>query len=393
MENLIRAAIETAQRAECAYTKFITPNDTGTTGAHQAGYHIHMDAWPLFFESPGNKGANKDAFITITWQNDLVTQSRAIYYGVGTRNEYRLTRFGKGFPYLTDDNVGNLLVLCRLPQKNFQAYVLESDDDIDDFFAALNISPAHANGLIEAQTAVRPEDALYDCFNEFLASLKVDFPDTLLLSKQARECYRAAYGITDKMVKSDSDKEILKWLDAEYQLFKLIENDRYNQRIRTPFSTVEELIETANTLLQRRKSRAGFSLEHHLKAIFRIFGLTFDAQGVTEGRKKPDFIFPGTTAYRDKSFDDNKLFILAAKTTCKDRWRQVLNEADRVPTKYLFTLQQGISSGQLEEMCESRVRLVVPKPHLTSFPPAFRDRILSLEQFMKTVKESQGIVN
>lgn len=49
-------------------------------------------------------------------------------------------------------------------------------------------------------------------------------------------------------------------------------------------------------------------------------------------------------------FPANKLVFLGAKTTCKDRWRQVLNEADRIETKYLFTLQQGISKNQLREM-------------------------------------------
>ncbi|HEY4287998.1 MAG TPA: type II restriction endonuclease [Puia sp.] len=386
MESLLRAAIETAQKAECAYTKFITPNDTGATGAHQSGFHIHMDAWPLFFKTPGERGDNKDESLTITWQNELVTQSRAIYYGVSTRNEYRLTRFGKGFPYLQEDNIGDLLVLCRLPKKNYQAYVLQADEDIDEFFAALNISPANANGLIEAQVKP-PEDALEECFNAFLASLKIDFPDTELLSRTARECYRAAYLTTDKMVMADPDKEILKWLESEFQLFRLIENDRYSERIKHPFPTVEDLIETANTLLQRRKSRAGFSLEHHLAAMFRLFGLKFDEQGTTEGKKKPDFIFPGTAAYRDSSFDTDKLFVLAAKTTCKDRWRQVMNEADRVTTKYLFTLQQGISSAQLEEMYAANVCLVVPKAYLTSFPPVFRGRILTLEQFVQRVLE------
>ena len=384
MESLLTAAIETAQKAECAYTKFITPNDVGATGAHQAGFHIHMDAWPLFFKTPGVRGENKDENLTITWQNELVTQSRAIYYGVGTRNEYRLTRFGKGFPWLQEDNIGDLLVLCRLPRKNYQAYVLQADEDIDEFFAALNISPANANGLIEAQVQL-PENALENCFNDFLASLKTDFPDTELLSRTARECYRSAWGTTDKMVMADPDKEILKWLEAEFQLFRLIENDRYSERIKHPFPSVEDLIETANTLLQRRKSRAGFSLEHHLAAMFRLFGLKFDAQGTTEGRKKPDFIFPGTAAYHNKSFDKDRLFVLAAKTTCKDRWRQIMNEADRVTTKYLFTLQQGISSAQLEEMYAANVCLVVPKAYLTSFPPVFRGRILTLEQFMQKI--------
>ena len=43
---------------------------------------------------------------------------------------------------------------------------------------------------------------------------------------------------------------------------------------------------------------------------------------------------------------------LAAKTTCKDRRRQVINEADRLrdKPKFLCTLQQGISPAQMDEM-------------------------------------------
>jgi len=75
----------------------------------------------------------------------------------------------------------------------------------------------------------------------------------------------------------------------------------------------------------------------------------------------------------------------AAKTTCKDRWRQILNEADRIKTKHLFTLQQGISTNQLEEMYKYHVNLVVPKAYVSSFPPAFRNQLLTLESFIKLV--------
>ena len=389
MQTILTSAIDTAQRAECAYTKFITPNDTGTTGGHQGGFHIHKDAWQLFFDTPGVKGANKDEWLTITWQGDFTTESRAIYYGVGTRNEYRLTRFGRSFPYLTDDNVGDLLVLCRMPGQDYRAFVLRTDEDIDDFFAALNISPANANGIISLSRQIPPEAGLEGCFHAFLDSLISGFPDTAQLSRQARDCYRAAYRVTDRMITREPDREILRWLQAEFELFQLIENDRYSQRIQQPFSTVQELIQTANTLLQRRKSRAGFSLEHHLTELFRIFGLRFDALGITEGRTRPDLIFPGTAAYHDPSFDTGKLFVLAAKTTCKDRWRQVTTEADRVSTTHLFTLQEGISKSQLQEMYESGVCLVVPKEHLTSFPAEFRDRILTLEGFIRLIQDSQ----
>ncbi|MCC6599432.1 MAG: hypothetical protein IT223_02035 [Crocinitomicaceae bacterium] len=47
-----------------------------------------------------------------------------------------------------------------------------------------------------------------------------------------------------------------------------MENDRHNNRIKTPFNSVEELVETSNTILNRRKSRAGKSLEHHLAEVF-----------------------------------------------------------------------------------------------------------------------------
>ena len=181
------------------------------------------------------------------------------------------------------------------------------------------------------------------CFLEFLKSLKIDFPSTFELAINARNCYNNSYGVTSQIIKENPDKEILNWLNAEFQLFKTIENDRYLRRIQTRFKTVEELVETANTILNRRKSRAGKSLEHHLSEIFKTFELAYSTQSVTEDNKKTDFLFPNADAYFNLKFDSNKLIVLASKTTCKDRWRQVLNEADRVETKHLFTLQQGIS--------------------------------------------------
>lgn len=76
-------------------------------------------------------------------------------------------------------------------------------------------------------------------------------------------------------------------------------------------------------LLNRRKSRAGKSLEHHLATLFAAAQLRFEAQPLTEVGKRPDFLFPNGEAYHDWSFPTEKLVFLGAKTTCKDRWRQV----------------------------------------------------------------------
>lgn len=228
-----------------------------------------------------------------------------------------------------------------------------------------------------------------ECFLVFLKSLKIEFPTTIDLANNSRNCYNKAYGITAQSIKSNPDREILNWLNSEFQLFKVIENDRYNKRIKTPFKTVEDLVETANTILNRRKSRAGKSLEHHLSEIFKTFQLTFATQALTEDNKKPDFLFPNIEAYHNKKFNTKKLVMLAAKTTCKDRWRQILNEADRIKTKHLFTLQQGISKNQMEEMYKYNVCLVVPKPYLSSFPADYRGKILTLDTFVNHIQTIQ----
>lgn len=109
---------------------------------------------------------------------------------------------------------------------------------------------------------------------------------------------------------------------------------------------------------------------------------------MTENNKKPDFLFPNIEAYNNINYPDNKLIFLASKTTCKDRWRQILNEADRIRKKYLFTLQQGISKNQLTEMYNYDVCLVVPKPNLKSYHQDFRQKIMTLEALLKTCKSN-----
>lgn len=114
MNSILEIAINSVQNSKTAFCKFISANDAGKTGGHQEGFYIPKNSLPLMFDERGIKGQNKDRLVTIKWQGDFETNSRFIYYGQGTRNEYRLTRFGRNFPFLTDDNVGDLLILCHL---------------------------------------------------------------------------------------------------------------------------------------------------------------------------------------------------------------------------------------------------------------------------------------
>ncbi len=74
--------------------------------------------------------------------------------------------------------------------------------------------------------------------------------------------------------------------------------------------------------------------------------------------------------------------MLAVKTTCKDRWRQILNEADKIHQVHLFTLQEGVSLAQYREMRESGVRLVVPSSLHKKYPEAVRAELMTLGAFI-----------
>ncbi len=387
MNEILSMAINACNTNDLSYCKFIAPNDTKATESHQSGFHISKKCYSLFFDTPGEKGSNKDVTVKVKWQNDFETDSRFIYYGQETRNEYRLTRFRRGFPFREESNIGDLLIISKKADKFYEAFVLSSDDDIEDFFNAFGISATETNQFIPKNSQQTAEDLLLKLFQKFLKTLQEDFPPTAILASGARNIFAVAYRHGIKNILKAPDQELLAWLSIEYDLFKYIENDRYGSIIRDPFPSVDNLITTANSILNRRKSRAGKSLEHHLSEAFNLWEIPYSAQPVTEQNKKPDFIFPSIEYYYNASKDDNTLIFLGAKTTCKDRWRQVVNEADKISQKHLFTLQQGISANQLLEMKKYGVTLVVPQPYLETFPKECRSDIWTLIRFLNFAKE------
>ena len=388
MSEILNSAIKSVQQSKAAWCRFITGNDTGTTGSHQAGFYIPKCASELLFDKPGQKGENKEKTVQIKWQDDFTTESCMKYYGQGTRNEYRITRFGRGFPFLQDDNVGDLLVIAKFTEEDYKGYVLSSDEDIDGFFATFNLSPDETNQLIDVAGIVKPDVKIALLLEEFVSKFD-SFPETRKMALGARECYNKAYSISDSYMTTKPDELLLNWVDTEYRLFRFMEEKVYSDVISKPFGSVDAFVQAANEVLNRRKSRAGKSLEHHLADIFTKNKLVFEEQAVTEDNKKPDFLFPNGECYHNLEFPAEDLIVLGAKTTCKDRWRQVLTEADRVDVKYLFTLQQGISKNQLKEMHDSNLTLVVPKKYISSFPQEYQSDISDLSGFISMVKEKQ----
>jgi len=142
--------------------------------------------------------------------------------------------------------------------------------------------------------------------------------------------------------------------------------------------------------LQRRKSRAGSALENHLELVFAAHGVTYTRTGVTENRLKPDFIFPGISHCHDTNFPSARLTMLASKSTCKDRWRQIFNEAVRTPRKHLITLEPSISVNQTTEMQAENVQLVIPAPIHDTYTSVQRAWLMDVENFLALVRERQA---
>jgi len=111
---------------------------------------------------------------------------------------------------------------------------------------------------------------------------------------------------------------------------------------------------------------------------------------MTENRAKPDFVFPSIIHYHDADFPAIRLTMLGVKSTCKDRWRQVLSEARRIEKKHLFTLEPGISENQTNEMMENKLTLVLPKQLHSSYKPAQQTSLMQLKHFIELARERQN---
>lgn len=387
MNELLSSAIQSVTLSKGAFCRFLSANDTHATGGHQYGFLLPIAAYPIIFNQEKVKGENKDKKVKIRWQNDLETDSRITYYGKA-KNELRITRFGNDFPFLEEEHVGDLLIIAKQNDDYYEGFVLSTEDDIDTFMMHFNLSADRPNQIVDVTNKQCENETLQTAIDEAIKDLN-DFPQTSEMGKMAQELFNKLHKINDERVCESPDKILLNWYDTELSMFRSLEEKVYNPIYTQPFADCQSLIEFSNKILNRRKSRAGKSLEHHLSAIFTAQKLIFEEQVVTENNKKPDFLFPNAICYHNFEFPAEDLTILGAKTTCKDRWRQVINEADRVDEKYLFTLQQGISKNQLKEMADENVKLVVPQSHVDSYPEEYRESLNTLSGFIEIVKEKQ----
>ncbi len=380
---LCEKAVSEALHYGNAILKFISPNDVGVTGGHQCGFYLPKSVWQMFTPDSPTKGRNAKHQVSILWQDGRETKSVVTWYGTKTRAEYRLTRFGHDFPFLVADTVGDLLVLIPKSADEFLGYVFDLDEDIEEIIAALGVQPfehwaMYRNG---APAFEDKNDCLEKQFYEF-AKKFTHFPPSIEFSNASRQmlvhCYR-------ELAKLSLDEKLLEYTATEYRLFQVVERQICQAEIGRLFKDVEDFLKTAASIMNRRKARAGRSLENHVDNLLLEAGLPHQMQPKIDG--KPDIVIPDEKAYYSKNYPSKKLFIVGVKTTCKDRWRQVLNEGSRVKNKHILTLQPGISSNQLNEMHSAGVTLIVPKRLQKDYPKEHKLKILTLEDFVGSVNK------
>lgn len=110
---------------------------------------------------------------------------------------------------------------------------------------------------------------------------------------------------------------------------------------------------------QHRKSRAGRSFEHHISAMLRAGKIPFEEQAVTGGRR-PDFVLPSLSSLENEAKCETEALILSAKTTLRERWKQVTLENFKSPI-FLGTVDDRISADSINDMKRHGITLVVPE--------------------------------
>lgn len=352
----------------------------------------HFTATFLYLTDQDDEPVFEDGFLT--WYD--ARQKARLERGV-KRSEYRLY-----FPTNLVSQcaaAGDLLVIARRPDNTLLAIVAESGTTIERqimwLFGFSELSHPGFSVKSEMETeqdrigfaarvvldliGVEVEEEAPNYLDQMLARFNGGFPKTIEFSAYARST------IPDLSGRDDPDVALLAWMEREEILFRTLEKHLLGEKLsnltQSGVGDTEPFIKLVQSALQRRKSRAGSALENHLEQIFTDQGITYTRTPVTENRLKPDFIFPKIQNYHDTEFPSARLTMLAAKSTCKDRWRQILTEANRIPDKHLLTLEPSISEYQTNEMIKERVQLVLPRELHSTYSATQQQWLMDVNAF------------
>lgn len=314
------------------------------------------------------------------------------------RSEYRL--FFSASVVRQSASAGDILFICLRPDKSVLVVIVPGMSTIgsqlawlfgirvtDSFckqeFSNDNVRLEYASKCILNHIGIELDEQDTNYLEDMLIKFNGNFPGTREFSAYARDTLR------DVNARDNPDEVLVQWLDREEVLFRTLEKHLIQKQLDKGFSDVDEFIAYSLSVQNRRKSRAGQSLENHFEVLLKERDIHHARTSVTENHSKPDFIFPGIKEYHDEGFPTSLLTMLGAKSTCKDRWRQVLAEADRIKGKHLLTLEAAISVHQTDEMASKNLQLVVPKSIHKTYTIQQQEWLMDVNSFIRLLEQKQ----
>lgn len=248
----------------------------------------------------------------------------------------------------------------------------------------LNLAARQVLDLLGIEAAPLEEEWL----NRLIDRFGERFPTTRQFSEFAR------MSVANVNPVEDPDLALLEWMETEELLFMTFERHIVGKALvdeimRDGKPDVDAFVRFSLSVHNRRKSRAGWSLGNHIEALLVANKIRYKREATTEKRNGPDFLFPGETEYHNPLWPVAQLTMLGVKTSAKDRWRQVLAEANRIEQKHLLTLEPGISRAQTDEMKAANLQLVLPKGLHESYRPEQQGDLLDMASFLELVRDRQ----
>lgn len=418
--------------AESVYLKKLSLNDwqwSESPDAHQGGVYIpQVDRESGFFpplaEKSREPGKAKifEVFFEIVWPQagGEIKEARLVNYR-SKGEETHLTRLVmEPFQRISP---ASLLMVARQRLKSgrirFTALIADSTGAAAEYLKDLfDIGTDFLSGIFEPKEAAKEaEDRVLGYVEQAVIAWRAgtlkafalghtSIPSTDAMAAMAQAEYMKAHDLSSLnpfSLKFPGNAVMQISRDIEYRLFRDFEMkarsmqlvniilgtetgtmtvERALRAIITDFPLIDKVLLSAS---QQRKSRAGKSFELHIERLLKDGSVPHGVQVVIASKKRPDFVLPSYRMYKDTSRSYEEALVLSAKTTLRERWKQVHLEISNCDL-YLATVDENVAASAIEEMGEAGIRLVVPESLKTSDAAVYSKQanVISFKEFFTT---------
>ena len=431
--ELLRALDALYQASDKIAIKKLSVNDRGwawpVKQGKQDGVYISQELRGDFFppdsEVPAraDKPHIRDLSVPISWPQAPADEQRDARYVRYTNkgSETHLTRLPRSI--FAGAWQASLLVIGRtrqMPNLEMQALLIDSRSDVCSMLEAkFDLRPDFQAGVFDTPASgglpEREVDELQLFIDEAVEAVEsgklhlllqkyAEMPASEMLSNQARQLW-----LEQNPGRTLNPMVLKKPGDAVRQIVSGIEFDLYRQHeVRARGSKLIRLLlgdggtPTVRSIVthlvrdfsgfysemlnasQQRKSRVGTGFETHIRSLLDAGSVPYAEQRVVSSLR-PDFVLPSVELYQSSSPD---ALVLSAKTTLRERWKQVTMEKRGCPV-FLATMDEKVAVASVRKMKEHDVYLVVPEafkasgtvvdfaqePNVMSFGEFFREEI------------------